>query len=76
MVGFEDLKAKDVLAFGPDGTVLVLVQGNVKRLQMQVTPSGSFTTRPVEVEGAPDQVAPTRTRSAAERFAMTDQGTM
>lgn len=72
--GFEDLKAKDVLVFNANGTVMIEVGGKVEIRQMQISPTGHFTSRPIERDQGLDQPQQRRVRSREERLAMTDQG--
>jgi hypothetical protein len=73
--GFEDLKAKDVLVFSSNGTVMIEVNGKIEMRQLQVAPTGCLTSRPIERDQPTDQdPAKRRVRSREERLAMTDQG--
>jgi hypothetical protein len=71
--GFEDLKARDVLAFNSDGTVTVVVGDKVERYQMCVNPTGSFSAHAIPAR-KPDQVEEPKRVPVALRWANTDQG--
>jgi hypothetical protein len=73
MAGFTDLKPKDVLVFNSNGTIMVVINGKVETLQLQLQPTGILSARPVEKPGL-DQPGERRVRSREERLAMTDQG--
>jgi hypothetical protein len=53
--GFEDLKPKDVLVFNANGTVMLEVNGKIELYQMQISPTGNFTSRPIERDKPLDQ---------------------
>ena len=72
--GFEDLKAKDILVFNANGTVMIEVNGKIEMRQMQISPTGHLISRPLERDKPLDQATPRRVRSREERLAMTDQG--
>lgn len=71
--GFGDLKPKDVLVFNANGTVLLEVGGKIELFQMQISPTGCLTARPME-KLPPDQQPARRVISREQRLAMTDQG--
>ncbi len=71
--GFEDLKARDVVAFNSDGTATVVVGDKVKRFQIQLQPTGCFSGRAIERK-TPDQVGERKHTPVALRWAQTDQG--
>lgn len=73
IVGFEDLKARDVLVFNSNGTILIAVKDKVETYQLQLQPTGTLSARPIEKAGL-DQPGQRRVRSREERLAMTDQG--
>jgi hypothetical protein len=72
--GFEDLKAKDVLVFNANGTVMLEVNGKIELYQMQISPTGNFTSRPIERDKPLDQPQQRRAITREQRLAMTDQG--
>lgn len=71
--GFEDLKSHDVLAFNADGTILVVVDEKVKRLQMCINPTGTLSAHEIPAR-QPDQVEERKQVPVALRWAQTDQG--
>jgi hypothetical protein len=73
MAGFDNLKARDVLAFNADGTVLVVINDKVERFQLQLGATGTLSARPVEKPGR-DQVQERKAVTRQQRLAMTDQG--
>jgi hypothetical protein len=72
--GFNDLKARDVLVFNSNGTMLVALGGKIELFQMQISPTGCLTARPVDKNKPLDQQAERRLSSREQRLAMTDQG--
>ena len=73
LAGFDDLKAKDVLVFNSNGTILVVINDKVEMMQMQIAPTGCLTARPIEKQ-QPDQVQERKKIPVALRWANTDQG--
>lgn len=71
--GFGDLKPKDVLVWNSNGTIMVDMGQGVELFQLQLSPTGFLTARPVE-KLAPDQQSARRVVSREQRLAMTDQG--
>jgi hypothetical protein len=74
--GFEDVKAKDILGFDQSGgsvKVMYLVNGELRRRQLQIGPSGNLTTREIE-SVQPDQEGRPQRVPVSQRWAMTDQG--
>jgi hypothetical protein len=71
--GFSDLKAKDIVVFNANGTILVDMGTKIETFQLQLSPTGCLTARVIE-ERKPDQTQPRRRLSAEQRLAMTDQG--
>jgi len=73
MAGFDNLKARDVLAFDSDGTVLVVINDRVERFQLQLGATGTLSARPMQ-KPSRDQVGARRAVTREQRLAMTDQG--
>jgi hypothetical protein len=71
--GFDDLKPKDVLVWNANGTVMVEIGGKIELMQVQISPTGCFTARPIEKQER-DQPQQRRVLSREQRLAMTDQG--
>jgi hypothetical protein len=71
--GFKDLKAKDILVWNSNGTIMVDMGTKVETFQLQLAPTGCITARPMEAK-EPDQVPRRRVISREQRLAMTDQG--
>ena len=71
--GFEDLKPRDVVAFNGDGTVLLVVGDEVKKMQLCINPTGTLSAHSIEVK-EPDQVTERPKVPVALRWANTDQG--
>lgn len=74
--GFDDLKAKDIIAFDQSGgsvKVLFMNKDRLESRQLTVTPNGTLSTR--EIEPVPiDQEEPPKRTPVAQRWATTDQG--
>jgi|1186.fasta_scaffold137363_3 hypothetical protein len=71
--GFKDLKPKDVLVWNANGTVIVDMGQRVELFQLQISPTGCLTARPVAKKPA-DQIPERQLSSREQRLAMTDQG--
>jgi hypothetical protein len=71
--GFKDLKPKDILVWNANGTIMVDMGEKIEIFQLQLSPTGCVTARPME-EKQPDQTQQRRVISREQRLAMTDQG--
>lgn len=74
LAGFDDLKAKDILVWNTNGTIMVDMGTKVETFQLQLSPTGCLTARPIEKNKPPDQIPERRVSSREQRLAMTDQG--
>ncbi len=71
--GFSDLKPKDIVVWNANGTIMVDMGGKIEVFQLQLSPTGCVTARPLERK-QPDQTQQRRVISREQRLAMTDQG--
>jgi hypothetical protein len=73
LTGFDDLKPRDILAWESDGTVLIRQGDGVRRMQLQVQPTGCLSAR--DIQPAPiDQQGERQRVPVSARWASTDQG--
>lgn len=71
--GFSDLKPKDIVVWNANGTIMVDMGSKIEVFQLQLSPTGCVTARPMESK-QPDQTQQRRVISREQRLAMTDQG--
>jgi hypothetical protein len=74
LAGFSDLKAKDILVWNANGTIMVDMGKKIEVFQLQLSPTGCVTARPLEKDKPADQIPERRLTSREQRLAMTDQG--
>jgi hypothetical protein len=74
LAGFDDLKNRDIVVWNANGTIFVDMGKRIEVFQLQLSPTGCITARPIERDKPADQAQPRRMSTREQRMAMTDQG--